>query len=46
MLGLPRAIEVSHAARAALVLQGGGALGAYELGAARRLHKDESFHPT
>jgi predicted acylesterase/phospholipase RssA len=28
-----------------LVLQGGGALGAYELGAARRLYKDGSFAP-
>jgi predicted acylesterase/phospholipase RssA len=28
-----------------LVLQGGGALGAYELGAARRLYKDQSFAP-
>jgi NTE family protein len=34
-----------HPARTALVLQGGGALGAYELGAARRLYKDESFAP-
>jgi predicted acylesterase/phospholipase RssA len=32
-------------ARTALVLQGGGALGAYELGAARRLYKDEPFAP-
>ncbi|HXW73061.1 MAG TPA: patatin-like phospholipase family protein [Methylocella sp.] len=32
-------------ARAALVLQGGGALGAYELGAARRLYQDETFAP-
>ena len=32
-------------ARTALVLQGGGALGAYELGAARRLYKDEAFAP-
>ncbi len=29
----------------ALVLQGGGALGAYELGAARRLYKDSNFMP-
>lgn len=28
-----------------LVFQGGGALGAYELGAARRLYRDGSFHP-
>jgi NTE family protein len=28
-----------------LVLQGGGALGAYELGAARRLYKDRDFAP-
>jgi NTE family protein len=32
-------------ARTALVLQGDGALGAYELGAARRLYKDQSFAP-
>ena len=32
-----------HSARTALVLQGGGALGAYELGAARRLYKDEAL---
>ncbi|HTV32842.1 MAG TPA: patatin-like phospholipase family protein [Methylocella sp.] len=32
-------------ARSALVLQGGGALGAYELGAARRLYRDSSFAP-
>ena len=32
-------------ARSALVLQGGGALGAYELGAARRLYRDEGFAP-
>jgi len=35
----------SRAARSALVLQGGGALGAYELGAARRLYEDSSFAP-
>jgi predicted acylesterase/phospholipase RssA len=29
----------------ALVLQGGGALGAYELGAARRLYRDGNFTP-
>jgi NTE family protein len=34
-----------HPALTALVLQGGGALGAYELGAARRLYKDEDFAP-
>ncbi|MGH6851501.1 MAG: patatin-like phospholipase family protein [Methylocella sp.] len=34
-----------HPARTALVLQGGGALGAYELGAARRLYKDQAFAP-
>ena len=34
-----------HAARTALVLQGGGALGAYELGAARRLYEDDGFAP-
>jgi predicted acylesterase/phospholipase RssA len=32
-------------ARSALVLQGGGALGAYELGAARALYKDGLFNP-
>ncbi|HEY2658604.1 MAG TPA: patatin-like phospholipase family protein [Caulobacteraceae bacterium] len=31
--------------RSALVLQGGGALGAYELGAARRLYQDTDFAP-
>jgi predicted acylesterase/phospholipase RssA len=34
-----------HPALTALVLQGGGALGAYELGAARRLYKDKTSHP-
>jgi NTE family protein len=32
-------------ARSALVLQGGGALGAYECGAARALYESESFAP-
>jgi NTE family protein len=32
-------------ARSALVLQGGGALGANELGAARALYKDDHFSP-
>jgi predicted acylesterase/phospholipase RssA len=32
-------------ARSALVLQGGGALGAYELGAARALYEDNHFSP-
>ena len=36
---------MSPAARSALVLQGGGALGAYELGAARRLYEDKAFAP-
>ncbi|HTO84131.1 MAG TPA: patatin-like phospholipase family protein [Methylomirabilota bacterium] len=36
---------MSPAARSALVLQGGGALGAYELGAARRLYQDAAFAP-
>lgn len=36
---------MAHAARSALVLQGGGALGAYELGAARRLYENEDFAP-
>ena len=31
--------------RSALVLQGGGALGAYELGAARALYKENHFSP-
>jgi predicted acylesterase/phospholipase RssA len=31
--------------RSALVLQGGGALGAYELGAARALYKENRFSP-
>ena len=34
-----------HQARSALVLQGGGALGAYELGAARALYQDNHFSP-
>src|ERR1700694_1374124 len=38
-------VGMAHLARTALVLQGGGALGAYELGAARRLYKDEAFAP-
>jgi predicted acylesterase/phospholipase RssA len=38
-------VGMAHPARTALVLQGGGALGAYELGAARRLYKDEAFAP-
>lgn len=36
---------MAHAPRSALVLQGGGALGAYELGAARRLYADAHFAP-
>ena len=36
---------MSPTARSALVLQGGGALGAYELGAARRLYEDNTFAP-
>jgi predicted acylesterase/phospholipase RssA len=36
---------MSHAARTALVLQGGGALGAYELGAARALYENGDFAP-
>jgi predicted acylesterase/phospholipase RssA len=38
-------VDMPHLARTALVLEGGGALGAYELGAARRLYKDEAFAP-
>ena len=36
---------MSPTVRSALVLQGGGALGAYELGAARRLYEDNTFAP-
>jgi NTE family protein len=36
---------MSHPARSALVLQGGGALGAYELGAARALYENDQFAP-
>ncbi len=36
---------MTHPVRTALVLQGGGALGAYELGAARRLYKENDFAP-
>jgi NTE family protein len=36
---------MTRPARSALVLQGGGALGAYELGAARALYKDANFAP-
>jgi NTE family protein len=36
---------MSHSARSALVLQGGGALGAYELGAARALYENQDFVP-
>lgn len=36
---------MSSAAHTALVLQGGGALGAYELGAARRLYEEPGFAP-
>jgi NTE family protein len=38
-------VDMPNPARTALVLQGGGALGAYELGAARRLYKDAAFAP-
>ncbi|HEY7301503.1 MAG TPA: patatin-like phospholipase family protein [Xanthobacteraceae bacterium] len=34
-----------HPVRTALVLQGGGALGAYELGAARALYRGDKFAP-
>jgi predicted acylesterase/phospholipase RssA len=37
---------MSHPARSALVLQGGGALGAYELGAAGRSTRAMIFLPT
>src|ERR1700744_617753 len=36
---------MTHSARSALVLQGGGALGAYELGAARAFYGDPTFAP-
>jgi len=36
---------MARTAHSALVLQGGGALGAYELGAARALYKDGDFAP-
>jgi predicted acylesterase/phospholipase RssA len=36
---------MSLAQPSALVLQGGGSLGAYELGAARRLYQDDGFAP-
>ena len=36
---------MSYQASSALVLQGGGALGAYELGAARALYADKTFAP-
>jgi predicted acylesterase/phospholipase RssA len=38
-------VGMAHPDRTALVLQGGGALGACELGAARRLYIDEVSHP-
>jgi NTE family protein len=38
-------VDMSHPARSALVLQGGGALGAYEFGAARALYEDDDFAP-
>jgi NTE family protein len=36
---------MAGSAKSALVLQGGGALGAYELGAARAFYKDPKFSP-
>lgn len=36
---------MAHSAKSALVLQGGGALGAYELGAARAFFADPAFSP-
>jgi NTE family protein len=36
---------MEHTARSALVLQGGGALGAYEYGAARALYERNDFRP-
>ena len=36
---------MARPARSALVLQGGGALGAYELGAARALYRNKDFNP-
>jgi NTE family protein len=37
--------NMAGTAKSALLLQGGGALGAYELGAARALYKDPKFSP-
>lgn len=37
--------NLANSASSALVLQGGGALGAYELGAARALYRDPEFSP-
>ena len=38
-------VNMAGSAKSALVLQGGGALGAYELGAARALYKVPNFSP-
>jgi NTE family protein len=42
---LPWEINMTGKARSALVFQGGGALGAYELGAARALYETPEFAP-
>jgi NTE family protein len=44
-IALPWEINMTDKARSALVLQGGGALGAYELGAARALYETPEFAP-
>jgi predicted acylesterase/phospholipase RssA len=43
--GVASDVVRAHTARSALVLQGGGALGAYEYGAARALYKNPKFSP-
>jgi NTE family protein len=42
---MPGENNMAGTAKSALLLQGGGALGAYELGAARALYKDPNFSP-
>src|SRR5712691_7355945 len=38
-------VTMGHAVRSALILQGGGALGAYEFGAAKALYEKGNFAP-
>jgi predicted acylesterase/phospholipase RssA len=40
-----KTISMKKGLKTALVLQGGGALGAYEVGVAKRLYKEEGFAP-